>query len=122
MYGYDRLNDYSRSVFEAIGCSSTDAELASRVLLSADFRGIESHGIARLSGYVRLWQKERINPRPQIEITERSLSTAVVDGDSGLGLVVGPAAMQKAIKLAEKCVIILSLKNGVINKSCLNWS
>jgi LDH2 family malate/lactate/ureidoglycolate dehydrogenase len=71
------------------------------VLLSADLRGIDSHGVARLSGYVRLWEAKRINTHPNIQIIHESPSTAVVDGDSGLGLVVAPHAMQIAIDKAK---------------------
>ena len=51
-------------------------------------RGIDSHGVARLSGYVRLWEVQRINANPQIKIVYETPSTAVVDGDAGAGLVV----------------------------------
>ena len=78
------------------------AKLATEVLLSADLRGIDSHGIARLSGYVRLWNKKRVNSTPNIRIVHESPSTAVVDGDSGLGLVVAPVAMEIAIEKAKQ--------------------
>jgi LDH2 family malate/lactate/ureidoglycolate dehydrogenase len=71
------------------------------VLLSADLRGIDSHGVARLSGYVRLWDAKRVNATPNIKIIHETPSTAVVDGDSGLGLVVAPFAMQVAIDKAK---------------------
>ena len=99
-YSYERLLHFSRTVFEKIGCTPKDAELASRVLLSADLRGIDSHGVARLSGYVRLWEVKRVNATPDIKIIHESPSTAVIDGDGGLGLVVAPYAMQVAIDKA----------------------
>jgi LDH2 family malate/lactate/ureidoglycolate dehydrogenase len=70
------------------------------VLLSADLRGIDSHGIARLSGYVRLWEVNRVNSNPDIKVVHETPSTAVVDGDSGLGLVIAPKAMEIAIQKA----------------------
>lgn len=85
-----------------MGCSEEHATLATEVLLSADLRGIDSHGVARLSGYVRLWQAERINSNPQIKIIHETPSTAVVDGDRGLGLVIAPFAMQLAIEKAKQ--------------------
>lgn len=83
-----------------MGCPDTDADLASRVLLEADLRGVDSHGVARLSGYVRLWEKGRINPEPKLRIVHETPSTATVDGDRGLGLVVGPWSMDLAIQKA----------------------
>lgn len=85
-----------------IGCSKADAELASSVLVSADLRGVDSHGVARLSGYIRLFQKGRVNPAPSVSVAHETPSTAVVDGDAGLGLVVGPKAMELAIEKAKK--------------------
>jgi L-2-hydroxycarboxylate dehydrogenase (NAD+) len=100
-FSFDQLFAFSKDVFRKIGCSDPDAELATQVLLSADMRGIDSHGIARLSGYVRLWDVKRINARPNISILHETPSTATVDGDSGLGLVVAPAAMKIAISKAR---------------------
>ena len=100
-FTYSQLFDFSQKVFLAIGCTNDDALLATKVLLSADIRGIDSHGIARLSGYVRLWEAGRINAKPDVKILHESPSTATVDGDSGLGLVVAPKAMQIAIDKAK---------------------
>ncbi len=101
VYSYSELSRFTQSVFKAMGCSDSDADNATRVLLSADLRGIDSHGIARLVGYVRLWEAKRINATPNIRIVHESPSTAVVDGDAGLGLVVAPFAMQVAINKAK---------------------
>jgi len=99
---YERLLSFTIAAFRGIGCSEKDAVAASTALISADLRGIDSHGVARLIGYVRLKDAGRANPRPSIRIIHETLSTAVVDGDSGLGLVVAPFAMGIAIEKAEK--------------------
>ena len=101
MYSVDSLHDFTKSVFLQIGCSKEDADTATNALLSADLRGIDSHGIARLTGYVRLWEAGRVNATPDIKIIHESPSTATVDGDSGLGLVVAPFAMKIAIEKAK---------------------
>jgi L-2-hydroxycarboxylate dehydrogenase (NAD+) len=102
IFDYAFLSEYTLKVFKKIGCSDAHAKLATEVLLNADLRGIDSHGIARLSGYVRLWEAKRINAKPDIKIIHESPSTAVIDGDGGLGLVVAPFAMSVAIKKAEQ--------------------
>jgi L-2-hydroxycarboxylate dehydrogenase (NAD+) len=67
-------------------------------LLSADLRGIDSHGLARLSGYIQIMGSSIGSTQsPTIKIIHESPSTAVVDGDGGLGLVVAPKAMEIAI-------------------------
>ena len=100
-YEYKKVRDFTYDVFLKMGCSADDAELATTVLVSADLRGIDSHGVARLIGYVRLWDADRINPTPNITVPHQTPSTAVVDGDSGLGLVVAPKAMEIAIEKAK---------------------
>src|SRR5215213_2472830 len=102
VFSYGQLFDFAKAVFEKIGSDEKDAVLATRVLLSADLRGIDSHGIARLSGYIRLWDAKRVNACPEIKILHQTPSTATVDGDSGLGLVVAPRAMQMAIDKAKQ--------------------
>lgn len=101
IYEYDKVWEFTNEVFLKMGCPSQDAKLAADVLVSADLRGIDSHGVARLIGYVRLWDAERINPTPDIKIVHETPSTAVVDGDAGLGLVVAPKAMEIAMEKAN---------------------
>src|SRR6218665_4179708 len=101
VFSYEQLYKFSQAIFEKIGCPAQQADEAAKVLLSADLRGVDSHGVARLSGYVRLWETQRVNAAPDIKIVHESPSTAVVDGDSGLGLVVAPFAMQVAIDKAK---------------------
>ncbi len=100
-FSYQQLFDFTRAVFTKIGCSAAHADLATKALLSADLRGVDSHGVARLNGYVRLWEAKRVNATPEIKIIHETASTAVVDGDSGLGLVVAPFAMNVAIEKAK---------------------
>jgi len=101
-YSYQQLFNFTKAIFQKIGCSIEHADIATQSLLSADLRGVDSHGVARLSGYVRLWEAKRVNATPAIRIIHETPSTAVVDGDSGLGLVVAPFAMQIAIEKAKQ--------------------
>ena len=102
LISYDNLYKFTYAIFKSIGCNDEDATTATKTLLSADVRGVDSHGVARLSGYVRLWEAKRVNTNPQIKIVYETPSTAVVDGDSGLGLVVAPFAMRVAIDKAKQ--------------------
>lgn len=103
LFGEKQLRQFAYEVFRKMDCPEEDAVLASDVLLQADLRGIDSHGLARLSGYVRLWEAGRINTKPEIKLVHETPSTAVVDGDKGLGLVVAPHAMKIAIEKAKNC-------------------
>lgn len=96
------LRTFTQNIFLNMGCSEAHAKLAADVLLLADLRGVDSHGVARLTGYVRLWEKNRINPNPSIKIVHETPTTATIDGDAGLGLVVAPFAMQVALQKATQ--------------------
>ena len=98
---YESLLSYAYTVFIKMGCPEKDAQTAAKVLLAADLRGIDSHGLARLSGYVRLWRKNRINTNPSIRVIHETPSTATIDADNALGLVAAPFAMQIAIDKAR---------------------
>lgn len=99
---YEQLYHFTETVFTKIGCSPDHAKQATTVLISADLRGIDSHGVARLSGYLRLHEAGRVNAIPDIKLVHETPSTATVDGDKGLGLVVAPKAMKIAIEKAKQ--------------------
>src|SRR5258706_4648739 len=101
VFPYEQLLSFTTAIFQKIGCPEKDARTAATALLSADLRGIDSHGVARLIGYVRLKEAGRANTTPDIRIIHETPSTAVIDGDSGLGLVVAPYAMQVAMEKAR---------------------
>ncbi len=95
------LRQLTKNIFLAMGCTDVDATQATDVLLKADMRGIDSHGVARLSGYLRLWEAGRINTSPQFSFETNTLTTANLNADASLGLVSGPKAMALAIEKAE---------------------
>lgn len=97
----DKLREFAVRVFESFGIPHDDSVLAADILVRADLRGIDSHGIARLAMYHEQLTLGRINPRPNITIVRESASTATIDGDSGLGLVVGPRANAIAMDKAD---------------------
>lgn len=102
LFRSESLKSFVLQVFEAMGCPADEAELAASVLLSADLRGVDSHGVARLSGYVRLWEAKRVNPKPKLKKLHETPSTVTIDGDAGLGLVIGPKTMEIIMEKAEK--------------------
>jgi LDH2 family malate/lactate/ureidoglycolate dehydrogenase len=102
MYSVNKTRKFTENIFKSLGCPTKDAKLAADVLINADLNGVDSHGVARLAGYVRLYDHGRLNPNPEIKILYQTPSTATIDGDRGLGLVVAPAAMKIAIKKANK--------------------
>ena len=109
-YPIERLREFSTRVFLHFGVPEADARLAADVLATSDLRGIDSHGVARLHTYFDMLAFGRINPRPNIRVIRETPSTATVDGDNGLGLVVGPKAnaiaMEKAVAVGSGWVSV----------------
>ncbi|GAB5520137.1 MAG: Ldh family oxidoreductase [Rhodothermales bacterium] len=95
------LRQFTTQVFQHFGIPDEDASQAAEILALSDLRGIESHGVARLYAYHRKLKAGGINPTPNIRIVRETPSTATVDGDNGLGLVVGPWANRLAMEKAE---------------------
>jgi len=100
-FHYRDMLKFSGEVFRKMGCNENDADTSAQTLLSADLRGVDSHGLARLSGYVRLWEVKRINACAEPSIIHETPSTAVIDGDQGMGLFVAGFAMNVAIEKAR---------------------
>ena len=96
------LSEFCTRVFLHFGVPKGDAMQAAEVLARADLRGIDSHGVGRMHTYFDMLTLGRINPTPKIKIVRSTPSTATIDGDNGLGLVVGPQANRIAMHMAEK--------------------
>src|SRR5438874_10273135 len=102
IFPVDYLRSFCTEVFIHFGISAADAQQATDVLAKSDLRGIDSHGVARLHTYFEMLELGRINPKPNIKIVREKASVATVDGDNGLGLVVGPKANAIAMEKAEQ--------------------
>ncbi|MFO7825921.1 MAG: Ldh family oxidoreductase [Cyclobacterium sp.] len=95
------LREFMVGVFMYFDIPEEDALLATDVLAYSDEHGIDSHGVARLKTYVGLLQAGKINPRPKLKRIREKHAVVTVDGDNGLGLVIGPKCMQIAIEKAR---------------------
>jgi L-2-hydroxycarboxylate dehydrogenase (NAD+) len=102
VFSIEALREFSTRIFLHFGIPKEDAVQAADVLASADLRGIDSHGVARLYSYVGMLGEGHINPNPKIKIVRSTMSTATIDGDNGLGLVVGPYSNRIAMDMADK--------------------
>lgn len=98
----DDVRAVTAAIFEKMGLSRADADCSAEVLLYADLKGIDTHGISNmLRMYVDGYQTGDINPRPQTRIVRESPTAATLDGDDGIGLHVGAYAMGLAIDKAK---------------------
>jgi L-2-hydroxycarboxylate dehydrogenase (NAD+) len=108
------LRETVTTIFKKVGLDSQDACLGAEVLVTADLRGVESHGVSNmLRGYIRDYRNGQTNPRPDWHIVRESPSTATVDCDRGLGIIIAPKAMEIAIAKASKVGIgMVTMRNG----------
>jgi LDH2 family malate/lactate/ureidoglycolate dehydrogenase len=101
---FDKLEKFMADAFVAAGVPSGDAAICSRVLIDADKRGIDSHGIGRLKPiYLDRIKAGLQSPVTKIDIIKETPATIVLDGNNGMGQVIAEKAMQYAIDKAKKC-------------------
>jgi len=90
-------------LLQAAGMPEADARQTADVLLYADLRGIDTHGVSNmLRSYLRGLDGGAINPAPSWRLARDHKATCVIDGDGGHGMVVSPAAMNEAIRRAAE--------------------
>src|SRR5438552_15526935 len=90
------------ALLESTGMPREDAVLAADVLVRADLRGVDTHGVSNmLRVYIERLKSGSYKPRPQMRTGRETPATATVDSDYGLGVVCAPRAMQIAIQKAK---------------------
>jgi len=101
---YKKLTRFITASFEKLGVPSDDAKIAANVLVLSDLRGVDTHGVIRFSPdswYVKWLREGSMSANPNIRIVSENGATALVDGDNGMGMVVGHRAMEIAIQKAR---------------------
>ena len=100
---FDYMKGFMKDVFISYGVTQERAETCADVLVEADRRGIDSHGLGRLKPiYCDRMDQGILQPSPPIDIVKETDTTALVDGNLGLGLYIGPHCMRLAIEKAKK--------------------
>ena len=99
------MRSFCEQVFVKLGVPRKDAEITTDVLVLADLRGIESHGVARMPRYVTGLKKGYIKPTDHSRVVKETKATALIDGGQSLGQVVGYRGMKLAIKKAKDTAI-----------------
>lgn len=103
------LQGFAAQLFEARGLPARDAELIARVLVWSNLRGVDSHGVLRIPGYLTRIDNGLNNPRPDVRVTTDLAAAAVLDADRAFGQVALDRAMAVAIEKAQSGGIGLCL-------------
>ncbi|MBF8254121.1 MAG: dh family oxidoreductase [Deltaproteobacteria bacterium] len=111
-----KLRRFVCTGFEKLGVSRDDAEIAANVLVQADLRGVDTHGVIRFNPhawYVKWLTEGSMTASPKLRIITENASTALVDGDCGMGMVIGCRAMEMAIEKARSSgVAMVGVRNS----------
>ncbi len=107
------LKTFCVDVLRHVGVAAGEATPIIDNLVAADMRGVDSHGVVRLPIYVKRLAAGVINPQPSVRIVRETATSAVVDGDNGLGQWVGMKGMEIAIDKARSgaCAFV-SVRNS----------
>jgi LDH2 family malate/lactate/ureidoglycolate dehydrogenase len=99
-----KLSYFVSRSFQKLGVDIADAEIAARVLVASDLRGVDTHGVIRFnphSWYVKWLRDGSMSARPHVRVLSDSATAALLDGDRGMGMVIGHRAMEMAIEKAK---------------------
>lgn len=105
---HEKLTRFVQAAFEKLGVPAADAQIAAETLVAADLRGVDTHGVIRFSPhawYVKWLSDGSMTAKPNIKVISETPSTALLDGDRGMGMVIGHRAMELAIEKAKQCGI-----------------
>lgn len=96
------IENFMMDVFQGLGVPQEDARMCSDVLIASDLRGIESHGVARLKYYYDRIRRGQHRTRSEMEIVKETETTALVDGQHGMGHVIAYRSMRLAMDKARR--------------------
>ena len=107
------LREFGAAVYEACGVPAADAAFTVEIQLTADLRGVDTHGFQRLGWYAGHLQAGRYNPTPSLEVLHETPVSHVIDGDGGIGQLVVARTMQRTIEKAKETGLALgTLRNS----------
>src|SRR5437016_8869167 len=107
------LRGFCEQVLRKLGVPADDARTTTDVLVLADLRGIDSHGVARLGRYVTGLKAGFMKPKDQSRVVRETKATALIDGGQSLGQVIGKKGMDLAIKKARDTAVgVVAVRNS----------
>jgi ureidoglycolate dehydrogenase (NAD+) len=99
---HERLVSFTAACLEKLGLAAADARFVAETLVAANLRGVDSHGVVRLPHYATRLRNGTVKARPNITARRTAPSSAVVEGDAGMGQLVAARAMKEAIQLSKE--------------------
>ena len=98
--------------FQGLGLPLQDAQIVCRILVLADLFGLSTHGLSRVESYGERLELKGINPRPHITLERVAPALVKVDGDNGVGPLVGMRSLEAAMDLAREYGVGIAFARG----------
>lgn len=109
----DHLQTFSTQVLQGLGVPEDEADITAETLVTANLRGVDTHGVTRLTFYVAKLKGGALNPAVNLTTEKETIATALLDGHDGIGQVISYRAMQIAIRKAKEAgVSYVAVKNS----------
>lgn len=106
------LTDLGIKAFQGLGLTQQDAQDVCRILVQADLFGLSTHGMSRVESYGERLQVQGIKARANITVERVAPALVKVDGDNGVGPLVGMHSLRAAMEVARECGVGIALARG----------
>lgn len=118
---WEQLKAFTREIFIRVGLPLEDAEIESEVLVWANLRGVDSHGVLRIPWYVEMVDSGEMNPKPDIEILNETPAIVFIDADRAFGPVVTTFAMNKVVTKAKQVGVGWGLIRNLTHQGAMGY-
>ena len=119
--GAEGLRQFTREVFTRVGLPPEDADTEAEVLVWANLRGVDSHGVLHIPSYIASVEAGFINLRPDIRVEKETPATILIDADRAFGPVVTTMAMNQVIKRAKDVGVGWGLIRNTTHQGALGY-
>jgi LDH2 family malate/lactate/ureidoglycolate dehydrogenase len=117
----DALHGIVTRIFTAAGCSDRDAGVVANVLVWANLRGVDSHGVVRVPRYVEMFKSGEAKAKPAMKTVRLRAAAAVVEADGAPGPVALEAGMTAAIAMAREAGVAWTAVRGTVHTGAIGY-
>ncbi|SHN75006.1 Ldh family oxidoreductase [Cryptosporangium aurantiacum] len=121
LISHQSLRELVSGLFVAAGTSREHADTVADVLVWANLRGVDSHGVSRVPRYLELFDKGEANPKPAITVEQLRSAVAIVDADAAPGPVALTTAMHQAVSMARSAGIAWVAVRGTVHTGAIGY-
>ena len=117
----DDLERFTRQVFEGLGMPPADAAVQAEVLVWANLRGVDSHGVTRLESYSRAIDSGAMNVRPEIRVLSERAGAIFIEADHAMGPVVTCFAVERVAEKARAAGVGWALIRNTTHQGAMGY-